>query len=42
LPGTGLLLAVADRLVTALGGKIKMESEPDRGSWVTITLPVQG
>jgi signal transduction histidine kinase len=41
LPGTGLLLAVAERLVTALGGKIKMESEPDRGSWVTVTLPVQ-
>jgi signal transduction histidine kinase len=42
LPGTGLLLAVADRLVIALGGRIKMESEPDRGSWVTVTLPVQG
>lgn len=42
LPGTGLLLAVAERLVMALGGKIKMESEVDRGSWVTITLPVQG
>jgi signal transduction histidine kinase/HAMP domain-containing protein len=42
LPGTGLLLTVAERLVIALGGKIKMESEPDRGSWVTVTLPVQG
>jgi hypothetical protein len=42
LPGTGLLLTVAERLVVALGGKIKMESEPDRGSWVTVTLPVQG
>ena len=42
LPGTGLLLTVAERLVLALGGKIKMESEPDRGSWVTVTLPVQG
>src|SRR5262249_13526895 len=42
LPGTGLLLTVAERLVMALGGKIKMESEPDRGSWVTVTLPVQG
>jgi signal transduction histidine kinase len=27
LPGTGLLLTVADRLVLALGGKIKIESE---------------
>jgi signal transduction histidine kinase len=41
LPGTGLLLTVADRLVAALGGKIRMESEPDRGTWVTVTLPVQ-
>ncbi|HEY7138865.1 MAG TPA: ATP-binding protein [Methylomirabilota bacterium] len=42
LPGTGLLLTVAERLAIALGGKIKMESEPDRGSWVTLTLPAQG
>jgi signal transduction histidine kinase len=42
LPGTRLLLTVAERLVIALGGKIKIESELDRGSWVTVTLPVQG
>ena len=42
LPGTGLLLTVAERLTLALGGKIKMESEVDRGSWVTVTLSVQG
>jgi signal transduction histidine kinase len=42
LPGTGLLLTVAERLVTALGGRIRVESEPDRGTWVTVTLPVQG
>jgi signal transduction histidine kinase/HAMP domain-containing protein len=42
LPGTGLLLTVAERLVIALGGKIKIESEVDRGTWVTVTLPVQG
>jgi signal transduction histidine kinase len=42
LPGTGLLLTVAERLVLALGGKIKIESEVDRGTWVTVTLPVQG
>jgi two-component system, OmpR family, sensor histidine kinase VicK len=42
LPGTGLLLTVAERLAIALGGKIKIESELDRGSWVTVTLPVQG
>ncbi len=42
LPGTGLLLTVADRLVAALGGKIRVESEPDRGTWVTVALPAQG
>ena len=42
LPGTGLLLTVAERLVTALGGKIRVESEPDRGTWITVTLPTQG
>jgi signal transduction histidine kinase len=41
LPGTGLLLTVAERLTLAIDGKIKMESEVDRGSWVTVTLPVQ-
>ena len=39
LPGTGLLLTVAERLVTALSGKIRVESEPDRGTWITVTLP---
>jgi signal transduction histidine kinase len=33
---------VAERLAIALGGKIKIESEVDRGTWVTVTLPVQG
>jgi signal transduction histidine kinase len=41
LPGTGLLLTVAERLVVALGGKIRVESEPDRGTWVTVTVPAQ-
>jgi signal transduction histidine kinase len=42
LPGTGLLLTVADRLAGALGGKIRLESEPDRGTSVSVTLPAQG
>jgi signal transduction histidine kinase len=42
LPGTGLLLTVTELLVTALGGKIRVESEPDRGTWITVTLPAQG
>jgi signal transduction histidine kinase/HAMP domain-containing protein len=40
LPGTGLHLTVARRLVEALGGRIRVESEVDRGTWVTVTLPV--
>jgi signal transduction histidine kinase len=42
LPATGLLLTVAERLVIALGGRIRVESEPDRGTWITLTLPAQG
>ncbi len=41
LPGTGLLLTVAERLVTAMGGTIRVESEPDRGTWITVTLPAK-
>ncbi|MBI3455171.1 MAG: GAF domain-containing protein [Candidatus Rokubacteria bacterium] len=41
LPGTGLLLTVCQRLVQLLGGKIRVESEIDRGTWFTVTLPLQ-
>ncbi len=41
LPGTGLLLTVCQRLVRLLGGKITVESEVDRGTWFTVTLPAQ-
>lgn len=40
-PGTGLSLTVCQRLVQLLGGKIKVESEVDRGTWFTVSLPVQ-
>jgi signal transduction histidine kinase len=40
-PGTGLSLTVCQRLVEALGGKIRVESEVDRGTWFTVVLPVQ-
>ncbi len=40
-PGTGLLLTVCQRLVQLLGGKIRVESEVDRGTWFTVTLPAQ-
>ncbi len=37
--GTGLGLAVAARLIDAMGGTIKIESELDQGSTFTILLP---
>ncbi|MGH7321068.1 MAG: ATP-binding protein, partial [Candidatus Rokuibacteriota bacterium] len=40
LPGTGLMLTVCHRLVQLLGGKIRVESEVDRGTWFTVSLPV--
>lgn len=40
-PGTGLHLTVAERLVRLLGGRIRVESEVDRGTWFTVSLPLQ-
>jgi len=40
-PGTGLSLTVCQRLVEVLGGRIRVESEIDRGTWFTVSLPVQ-
>ncbi len=41
LPGPGLLLTVCQRLATLLGGKLTVESEVDRGTWFTLTLPLR-
>ncbi len=38
--GTGLGLAVVNRILEAYGGKIHMQSEPGKGSVFTIWLPV--
>ncbi|WED20774.1 ATP-binding protein [Vibrio sp. JC009] len=38
--GTGLGLSVSDEIVRAHHGKIEVESEPDKGTTFTLTLPV--
>ncbi|MFW6049828.1 MAG: hybrid sensor histidine kinase/response regulator [Myxococcota bacterium] len=37
--GTGLGLSICHRIVTRLGGQIGVESAPDRGTTVRVTLP---
>jgi two-component system, OmpR family, sensor kinase len=41
-PGFGLGLAIAKELVEAQGGRIALESDAERGSIVTLTLPRAG
>ena len=38
--GTGLGLSVCHRIITSLGGDIRVESEPGRGTCFFVTLPV--
>ncbi|MDX1687940.1 MAG: hypothetical protein R3248_08150 [Candidatus Promineifilaceae bacterium] len=35
------LLGMRER-VTLLGGRLELRSEPDRGSWITVYIPLSG
>ena len=39
--GAGLGLAIVDKIVTAHGGRVDIESTPDLGSTITLVLPLQ-
>lgn len=39
--GTGLGMAIVNRLVTLMDGKITVESEPDKGTCFTVVLPLK-
>jgi signal transduction histidine kinase len=38
--GSGLGLAIAKKLVEAHGGEIRVESDPDQGTQITILMPI--
>jgi signal transduction histidine kinase len=39
--GTGLGLSIVQQIVALMGGRLAFDSEPDRGTTVTVWLPVQ-
>jgi len=38
--GTGLGLSIVDQIITSHGGELLIESEADKGTTVTVVLPV--
>ena len=40
IQGTGLGLSIVDAIVTRHGGTVRVRSAPDRGTRVTVALPL--
>lgn len=40
--GSGLGMAIADAVVTAHQGRIEVDSEPNRGTTIRVSLPLGG
>ena len=38
--GTGLGLSIVDRIVTAHKGELRVESKPEKGTMITVVLPI--
>ena len=41
LRGTGLGLSLSKKLAVLLGGSVSLDSEPGKGSVLSVTIPVQ-
>ena len=41
VPGAGLGLCICQAMAASLGGTISLESKPDQGTKVTVTIPIR-